>query len=233
MSPTPCAGQRGSTLAETVVALGIFGIAMLGLNSMLIQTMRTSDFAKDLSTARFLASQRLEQIKSARYQDGDRDGVRDTANVCTDIDEIQAAVFPDEDYGQVDLRNGSRFTFESCAATPDIKATGVMHARANYASGDQGELDFYLNHLRYDNFRREVYIVDSIDFTGAVTNVTLGPPNATARDNVLVTEVTPSATAPKSNYIKYVIVRVKWRGNDGAVHHVTLSTEKAFYIPSF
>ena len=225
--------ERGVSLAEAVVALGVFGLAMLGLNAMLIQTLRTSEFSKNLATARFLAAHRLEQIKSARYQDGDRDGFRNPSDVCTDIDEIRPAAFPDEDYGQVDLRNGTDFTFESCAAVPNIKKTGKLHTRSDYASGTQGDSDYYLNHTRFASFRREVYIVDSIDYTGTLTNVELGPANAATRDTLIATEVSPSAANPKSNYIKYVIVRVKWRGKNGGVHNVTLSTEKAFYIPAF
>lgn len=225
--------ERGVSLAEAVVALGVFGIALLGLNAMMMQTLKTAEFSKNLATARFLASHRLEQIKSSRYQDGDRDGYRNPSDNCTDIDEIHTGAFPDEDYGQVDLRNGTVFTFESCAANPDIKKAGKLHSRSDYAAGAQGEADYYLNHARYADFRREVYIVDSLDYTGTVTNVELGPPSPDSRDALNVTEISPTTANPKTNYIKYVLVRVKWKGKDGGVHHVTLSTEKAFYIPSY
>ena len=106
-------GEAGLSLVETVVALGVFGISLLGLNLMLVTTLRTSEFSRDLAKARFLAAHRLEQVKSSRYQDGNRDAYRSAADPCTDIDEVTATNFFDEDYGEVDLLNGSRFTFES------------------------------------------------------------------------------------------------------------------------
>lgn len=225
--------ERGVTLVEAVVATGVFGIALLGLNLMLFATLRTSQHARDFSTARFLAGHRLEQLKSARYQDGDRDAYRDPTDPCTDIDEVIAGAFPDEDYGAVDLLNGTQFTYRTCAAVPDIKQTGKMMVRADYPTGAQGDLDFQVNHLQYGRFRREVYIVDSASYTDAITGVGLGPPNPQARDAVIVNTTSPTEEIPASRYIKYILVRVKWKDLHGQLHQVTLSTEKAFYIPSF
>lgn len=225
--------ERGLSLAEAVVAIGIFGLALLGLNTMLISTIRTSELAKDLATARFLAEHRLEQIKNARYLDGNRDAWRDPTDPCTDIDEVTAANFPDEDYGEVDLNNGTRFNFESCAATPDIKSSAVMFTRASYPSTTQGDHDYWVNHGQYAKFRREVYIVDSLDYSNAIDNVYLDGLDPDAKDTVVVDESTPTASNPATNYVKYVIVRVKWRDSHGHPHHVTYSTEKAYYIPSF
>ena len=225
--------ERGLSLAEVVVAVGIFGIALLGLNTLMISTIRTSEFARDQTTARFLASHRLEQIKNARYQDGNRDAWNDTSDPCTDIDEVTATNFPDEDYGEVDLLNGTQFSFRACAGTPDIKNGPVTFDRSDYPTDNQGNHDYWVNHGQYTRFRREVYIVDSADYTNSIRNVTLDGPNPTARDNVDVETVTPSASEPATNFIKYVLVRVKWKDSHGQVHEVTLTTEKAFYIPAF
>jgi len=226
--------QAGMSLAEAVVAIGIFGIALLGLNTLLISTIRTSELARDTATARFLAVHRLEQIKNARYRDGNRDGWLDPNDACTDIDEVIPANWFDEDYGEVDLLNGTRFNYRSCAAIPDIKQSGIKVTRADYdLSTAQGRHDWEVNHAQYAKFRREVYIVDSADYTDAIVRVTLDGPRADSRDNVIVETESPSAANPATNYVKYVLVRVKWKDSHGQVHHVTLSTEKAFYIPEF
>lgn len=225
--------QRGSSLVEVIIAVGVFGIALIGLNGLLISAMRASEQARDLATARVLASERLDQIKRARYQDGNRDAWLDTGDPCTDIDEVIAANWPDEDYGAVDLLNGTRFTYRTCAAVRDIKLTGTLVTRAHYASTAQGDHDYWTNHGQYTRFRREVYIYDSAtETTNAIRNVSLDGPAATARDNIVVDTVAPSATMPRSNFIKYVLVRVKWRDSRGTLHHVTLSTEKAFVVPA-
>ncbi len=225
--------DAGVTLAEALVAVGIFGIALLGLNMLLISTLRTSQFTKDYGTARFLAGHRLEQIKNSRYQDGDRDAYRDPTDPCTDIDEITTTVFTDENYGQVDLLNGTRFNYRNCANVPDIKLSPIPVTLATYPAGNQGKLDYAVNAGQYKRFRREVYIVDSADYAQAITNVRLGPASPDSRDSVTVETTTPTADQPASRYVKYVLVRVKWKDLNGQLHHVTLSTEKAFYIPSF
>jgi prepilin-type N-terminal cleavage/methylation domain-containing protein len=225
--------EGGFSLVEVLVAIALFSVALLGLNAMLVATLRASEFSRDLARARFLAAHRLEQIKNARYMDGNRDAYRNPADVCTDIDEIRGAVFFDEDYGEVDLLNGTQFSYRACAATPDIKRTGVRITRTDYPSGAQGDHDYEVNHAQYDRFRREVYIVDSLAFTDHIRTVSLDGPNPDARDNVIVDTVTPTANQPATNYVKHVLVRVKWRDSNGAPHHVTLSTEKAFYIPAF
>jgi hypothetical protein len=225
--------ESGVTLAEALVAVGIFGIALLGLNMLLISTIKTSQFTKDYATARFLAGHRLEQIKNSRYQDGDRDAYRDPSDPCTDIDEVTTSIFPDEDYGDVDLLNGTRFNYRPCANVPDIKLSPILVTAATYSAGQQGKHDFAVNSAQYGRFRREVYIVDSADYAQAIRNVRLGPANPDARDSVIVDTTSPTADQPASRYVKYVIVRVKWKDLNGKLHHVTLSSEKAFYIPSF
>ncbi len=231
IAPRTNRGERGVTLVEAIVALGMLSIALLGLNNLLISTIRSSEFARDVATARFLAENRLEQIKNSRYLDGNRDAYRDLADPCTDIDEVQSTVFPDENYGEVDLLNGTKFTYRSaCAANPDIKQTGQAFTQGSYPAGAQGTHDYQVNHAQYNRFRREVYIVDSADYATAITNVTLGPPHYSSRDTV---NLTTTNSLPASRYIKFVIVRVKWKDSHGNVHRVDLSTEKAFYIPSF
>ena len=228
-----CDDQRGMTLVESLAAVAVFGIALLGLNTLLISTIRTSEFAKAHATARFLASHRIEAIKNARYQDGNRDAWNDTSAPCTDIDEITSANFPDEDYGAIDLRNGSTFSFRTCANMPNIKNGATSFTRADYPNTAQGNHDFWVNHGQYARFRREVYIINSANYTNAIRNVTLDGLSANTRDTVVVDQVTPSATNPATNYIKYVIVRVKWKDSHDNPHEVTLTTEKAFYIPAF
>jgi Tfp pilus assembly protein PilV len=225
--------ESGVTLVEALVAVGIFGIALLGLNTLLISTIKTSQFTKDYANARFLAGHRLEQIKNSRYQDGDRDAYRDPSDPCTDIDEVTTSIFPDEDYGEVDLLNGTRFNYRNCANVPDIKLSSILVTAATYSAGQQGKHDFAVNSAQYGRFRREVYVVDSADYAQAITNVRLGPANPDARDSVIVDTTAPTADQPASRYVKYVIVRVKWKDLNGKLHHVTLSSEKAFYIPSF
>lgn len=225
--------ERGASLVEVIVAVGLFAVALLGINGMLISSMRASEQSRDIATARFLAESRLDQIKRARYQDGDRDAFLDTSDPCTDIDEIISANWPDENYGAVDLLNGTRWNFRSCSAVTNIRQSAVMTTAANYPGTAQGRADFLTNHSQYSKFRREVYIYDTASETvKTVTNVALDGPNATARDNLVISKITPTTANPRTNYIKYVLVRVKWRDSHGRTHHVTLSTEKAFVVPA-
>lgn len=225
-------GESGMTLVESLIAIGIFGMSLLALNALMVTTIRTSELARDFASARFLAAQRLEQIKNVRYQDGNRDAYNDTSDPCTDIDEVIAANFPDETYGAVDLLNGTRFTYRSCSAVPDIKSSSSLVTRSAYPNSAQGNNDYLVNHGQYSRFRREVYIVDSSGYTNAIRNVSLSGLNPSARDTVVVDQVTPSSANPASRYVKHVLVRVKWKDNHGKPHHVTLSTAKAFYIPA-
>jgi prepilin-type N-terminal cleavage/methylation domain-containing protein len=230
----PSSNQQGLTLVESLVSIGVFGIALLGLNALMVGTLRTSELAKDFSTARFLASHRLEQIKTARYQDGDRDAYNDTSDPCTDIDEVTSSLWPDESYGEVDLLNGTKWSFNtSCANINDIKSTAQLYTRSSYPSTAQGNHDYQVNHEQYKRFRREVYIVDSATIADSVVRVSLDGLNASARDTVNVQTETPSTANPATNFVKYILVRVKWKDSHGQPHQVTLSTEKAFYIPAY
>lgn len=234
-APTsPARAEAGMTLVEGLVAIGIFGIALLGLNALMVGTLRTSELAKDFATARFLAAHRLEQIKNARYQDGDRDAYNDTSDPCTDIDEVKSALWPDEGYGEVDLLNGTKWTYNtSCANITDIKSAPSLYTRASYPATAQGNHDFQVNHDQYKRFRREVYFVDSAAVANSIVRVTLTGLDPSARDTINTETEASSAANPATNYVKYVLVRVKWRDSHGKPHHVTLSTEKAFYIPAY
>lgn len=234
LRPAPPRGgaEAGLTLAETVVALGIFGLALLGLNVMMVSSLRTSELARDLATARFLAEQRIEQIERARYEDGDGDGVFDPSAPCTDIDEVTAANFPDEGFGEIDLRNGTLFTYRDCAGRPGIRAAAVPTSASDYPDTPQGRLERWTMRDQYARFRREVHIVDSADYERPIRNVSLDGPNLAAPDNVVVDLAPPGSGVPATDFVKFVLVRVKWRDSHGKVHHVTVSTQKTFAIPA-
>lgn len=241
------AGERGVSLAEAVVAVGLFGLAIMSLTALLVGTIRAAGLAEDLATARFLAAQRMDQIRAARYVDTDRDGsfydsdgdgtFTNVDRCVADVDEINTTVFFTEGYGEVDALNGTRFSRLSCdidgtMTETDIKTAGVRVDSSSYPATDQGRQDFLENHAQYNKFRREVYVYSSADqATAAITNVTLDGPRADGLDNLVVTTATPSApNTLQTNYVKYVFVRVKWTDSHDQLHHVTLSSEKVYGV---
>lgn len=95
-----CGGERGFTLAEVLIAIALLTIGIVGVGAALtFQTNALSGGstvglaaiarANYVSTATMLAQERIEQIKNARY----------TSN--GNVDEITAANFPNEAYGDI------------------------------------------------------------------------------------------------------------------------------------
>ena len=233
-------GERGVSLAEAVVAVGLFGLAIMSLTALLVGTIRAAGLAEDLATARFLAAQRMDQIRAARFLDTDRDGSLNSDPCVADVDEINTAVFFTEDYGEVDTLNGTRFKQLRCDGDGDgtldtetkTKTSGIRVTRSSYPETDQGNQDFLENHAQYNRFRREVYVYSSASQpSAAITNVTLDGPRADGLDNLVVSTAAPSApNTLQTNYAKYVFVRVKWTDSHGQLHHVTLSSEKVYGV---
>jgi type II secretory pathway pseudopilin PulG len=62
--------QRGASLIEIMMAVGIIGIGLWALSAAIPLSAYGIQEGKQLSTATFLANQRLEQIRSARWEEG-------------------------------------------------------------------------------------------------------------------------------------------------------------------
>ena len=59
--------QKGLTLVEILVAIGIIAIAILGLVSVTVTVMKGNTFSKTMTAATTLASDKMEQLKKTSY----------------------------------------------------------------------------------------------------------------------------------------------------------------------
>jgi hypothetical protein len=64
------ADQRGVTIAETMVAVGVVGLGLAGLASLVPVASHALLAGQQVSTATFLAEQRLEQVRRAAWSSG-------------------------------------------------------------------------------------------------------------------------------------------------------------------
>ena len=64
------ANQRGMTLVEIMIAVAIIGVGLTALAQVIPLAAYGIHEGNHLSTATFLANQRLEQMRNARWEDG-------------------------------------------------------------------------------------------------------------------------------------------------------------------
>jgi type II secretory pathway pseudopilin PulG len=62
--------QHGATLVEVLIAVGIIGVGLWALSAAIPLAAYGIQEGNQLSTATFLANQRLEQVRSARWEAG-------------------------------------------------------------------------------------------------------------------------------------------------------------------
>jgi hypothetical protein len=62
--------QQGATLMEVMVAVGIIGVGLWALSAAIPLAAYGIHEGSHLSTATFLANQRLEQVRNARWEEG-------------------------------------------------------------------------------------------------------------------------------------------------------------------
>ena len=61
------ASRKGFTLIEVLVALGIFGVALVSLPPLLMTTVKANGQARRMTTATSLAQDKLEAIRNTPY----------------------------------------------------------------------------------------------------------------------------------------------------------------------
>jgi prepilin-type N-terminal cleavage/methylation domain-containing protein len=61
--------QRGMTLAEVIIAVAIIGVGLVALSSAIPLGAYGVQEGNQLSTATFLANQRMEQVRNALWPD--------------------------------------------------------------------------------------------------------------------------------------------------------------------
>lgn len=88
-SPRAAAGDRGFTVAEVLAALGVLGVALVGVLFSMTYGATGVDASRRSTTALFLAEQRMEQVKAFAMS---RSGAQGWTN-------LTAAAFPAEGYG--------------------------------------------------------------------------------------------------------------------------------------
>lgn len=94
--------EAGFTLLETLVAMTLFAIGVLGLAQVQFAATRSSTTAKLTSTASFLASDRLEEMVYG-----------------PSFDDITEGSYPDEQYGEVAGGDGRYRNFQRTVAVAD------------------------------------------------------------------------------------------------------------------
>jgi len=69
MTATRISNQRGSSLVETIVALGLFAISAATTGDFLVQQIRHAAQNNHYSIAYSMAEEHLEAVRAARYVD--------------------------------------------------------------------------------------------------------------------------------------------------------------------
>jgi prepilin-type N-terminal cleavage/methylation domain-containing protein len=68
-SAMPSGRQKGFTLIEVMVTLGLLAIVMMGLQSLLATSIRAAATASTMTTATTLAQQKIELLRNTPYSD--------------------------------------------------------------------------------------------------------------------------------------------------------------------
>ena len=73
--PRTSQGQLGFTLVEVLIGLSILTVGILGVATMQISAIRGNNFSDSTTTALILAEQKMEDLLSKNYDDGDLNNV--------------------------------------------------------------------------------------------------------------------------------------------------------------
>jgi prepilin-type N-terminal cleavage/methylation domain-containing protein len=129
--------QRGMTIAEVLVAVAILGVALAALTGVIPAAAYGIQEGAQLSTATFLAEQRLEQVRNATWQKPQpappaAPPAVDTLGVSTSpatapVGDGAAVTFPDESpMGQPYGSFWRAVRIADCGAAPGC--SGVVHS---------------------------------------------------------------------------------------------------------
>jgi Tfp pilus assembly protein PilV len=64
-------GQEGFAILDALIAAALFGVFMMGVIGMLVQTSHTNTLARDVTEASSLAADVIERLASLPYDDPD------------------------------------------------------------------------------------------------------------------------------------------------------------------
>lgn len=67
-------GEEGFAILDALIAAALFGICMMGVVGMLVQTSNTNTLARDVTEASSLAADVIERLASLPYDDPDLQG---------------------------------------------------------------------------------------------------------------------------------------------------------------
>jgi len=134
-----CRNQKGMSLLESIIGIGLIGIVFWGVIGMYILSVKVVAQSKLRSTAIFLANQKIEEIRSLSYE-----------NIGT-IGGVPSGSVPQE---ETKTYNGGEFTIKTTIVYVDDPSDGVLpddsvptdykkaEVRVSWAGENSGEVLF-------------------------------------------------------------------------------------------
>ena len=113
MSLTIFKNKKGFTLLEVLVAGAILSVGLLGIANMMITAVNANSFARKMSTAQFLAEQRIEKYRNLNvfgFSPFTAAQIESDSEYC-----VPASASGVEDYGTIN-------TLVACTVNPDYTA---------------------------------------------------------------------------------------------------------------
>jgi type IV pilus assembly protein PilV len=137
------AKDKGFTLLEIIIAIGVLTVGLLAVASMQISAIRANSFAGDVTEAAMLAGDQLEKLMRLPYDDADLDDTDDDGAAGLDNTGSNADYPPEEDLAiytvgiytvcwnvAVDAATNNTKTISVIVTWPRHRPVSIQHIRA-------------------------------------------------------------------------------------------------------